>query len=163
MIKPIETRYKGYRFRSRLEARWAVFFDAMDVAYAYEPEGYSVGGSGYLPDFWIPIQHPDHSHYPSAGYWLEIKPIPLTPDQHEKCKVLAARTGHYTCILAGQPWPGEFLQQKWSPSGEFWNFTSDDLPYGYISYPCGAAGNNGNWRKAFAAARAARFEHGEEG
>ena len=27
-IKPIETNYKGYRFRSRLEARWAVFFDA---------------------------------------------------------------------------------------------------------------------------------------
>ena len=26
-IKAIETYYKGYRFRSRLEARWAVFFD----------------------------------------------------------------------------------------------------------------------------------------
>ena len=26
-IKPIETKYNGYRFRSRLEARWAVFFD----------------------------------------------------------------------------------------------------------------------------------------
>jgi hypothetical protein len=25
--KAIETHYKGYRFRSRLEARWAVFFD----------------------------------------------------------------------------------------------------------------------------------------
>lgn len=25
-IKAIETEYKGYRFRSRLEARWAVFF-----------------------------------------------------------------------------------------------------------------------------------------
>ncbi len=30
-IKAIETRYKGYRFRSRLEARWAVFFDALSV------------------------------------------------------------------------------------------------------------------------------------
>jgi hypothetical protein len=29
-IKAIETSYKGYRFRSRLEARWAVFFDALD-------------------------------------------------------------------------------------------------------------------------------------
>lgn len=27
-IKAIDTYYKGYRFRSRLEARWAVFFDA---------------------------------------------------------------------------------------------------------------------------------------
>lgn len=25
----IETEYKGYRFRSRLEARWAVFFDTL--------------------------------------------------------------------------------------------------------------------------------------
>ena len=28
-IKPIQTRYKGFNFRSRLEARWAVFFDAI--------------------------------------------------------------------------------------------------------------------------------------
>lgn len=26
-IKAIDTIYKGYKFRSRLEARWAVFFD----------------------------------------------------------------------------------------------------------------------------------------
>lgn len=39
-IKPIETYYNGYRFRSRLEARWAVFFDALGVRYEYEPEGY---------------------------------------------------------------------------------------------------------------------------
>lgn len=30
-IKPIETHYNGYRFRSRLEARWAVFFDALGI------------------------------------------------------------------------------------------------------------------------------------
>ena len=28
-LRPIETHYNGYRFRSRLEARWAVFFEAM--------------------------------------------------------------------------------------------------------------------------------------
>ena len=32
-IKPIETVYNGYRFRSRLEARWAVFFDALGITY----------------------------------------------------------------------------------------------------------------------------------
>lgn len=31
-VKAIDTVYKGYRFRSRLEARWAVFFDALDAA-----------------------------------------------------------------------------------------------------------------------------------
>ena len=51
-IKPIETIYKGYRFRSRLEARWAVFFDALGVEYEYEPEGYEFDdGTRYLSDF----------------------------------------------------------------------------------------------------------------
>lgn len=51
-IKPIETEYKGYLFRSRLEARWAVFFDACGVDWDYEEEAYSLGeGLNYLPDF----------------------------------------------------------------------------------------------------------------
>jgi hypothetical protein len=51
-IKPIETEYKGYRFRSRLEARWAVFFDAIGIKWEYEPEGYQFeDGTMYLPDF----------------------------------------------------------------------------------------------------------------
>lgn len=51
-IKAIQTEYKGYLFRSRLEARWAVFFDACGVEYEYEPEGYDLGsGLTYLPDF----------------------------------------------------------------------------------------------------------------
>ena len=53
-IKPIETVYNGYRFRSRLEARWAVFFDALEVEYEYEPEGFLLpSGNKYLPDFRI--------------------------------------------------------------------------------------------------------------
>lgn len=30
-IKAIETEYDGHRFRSRLEARWAVFFNAVGL------------------------------------------------------------------------------------------------------------------------------------
>lgn len=57
--KPIETEYDGYKFRSRLEARWAVFFNAARIKYKYEPEGFEVGfGDGsrvrYLPDFYLP-------------------------------------------------------------------------------------------------------------
>lgn len=51
MIQAIETRYAGHRFRSRLEARWAVFFDHLGVRWDYEPEGYLVDGRAYLPDF----------------------------------------------------------------------------------------------------------------
>lgn len=71
-IKPIETRYKGYRFRSRLEARWAVFFDALGIKYEYEPQGWDLDGKWYLPDFWLPEQM----------CFLEIKPLLKKP---EKC------------------------------------------------------------------------------
>lgn len=51
-IKAIETYYNGYRFRSRLEAKWAVFFDALGVDYEYEPEGFKLQNKEcYLPDF----------------------------------------------------------------------------------------------------------------
>lgn len=63
-IKAIETTYKGHRFRSRLEARWAVFFDAMGIAWQYEAQGYELDDRlqvlgitdaiYYLPDFWLP-------------------------------------------------------------------------------------------------------------
>lgn len=62
-IKAKETYYDGYRFRSRLEARWAVFFDAAKIKYIYESEGYVIPcsyheGTGdtdvYLPDFYLP-------------------------------------------------------------------------------------------------------------
>ena len=53
-IKPIETFYNGYRFRSRLEARVAVLFDAISMPYEYEPEGYELkDGRRYLPDFYL--------------------------------------------------------------------------------------------------------------
>lgn len=62
-IKAIETQYNGYRFRSRLEARWAVVFDTLGVQYQYEPEGYDLDGIWYLPDFYLP-------HYEC---WWEVK------------------------------------------------------------------------------------------
>jgi len=54
MIRAISTRYKGYNFRSRLEARWAVFFDAAGIKWEYEAQGFVVGKVPYLPDFYLP-------------------------------------------------------------------------------------------------------------
>ena len=69
-IKPIETQYKGYLFRSRLEARWAVFFDACGVSWEYEPEGYVLpNGQKYLPDF---LLHGVDGRAPSDLY-VEVK------------------------------------------------------------------------------------------
>ena len=51
-IKPVETLYAGVRFRSRLEARWAVFFTAAGIPWEYEPERYALSdGRWYIPDF----------------------------------------------------------------------------------------------------------------
>lgn len=76
-IQPIQTRYAGCRFRSRLEARWAVFFDTVGVRWEYEPQGFHIGpyptcetDAGvtlrewdYLPDFLLP----------DCGTWVEVK------------------------------------------------------------------------------------------
>lgn len=54
IVKPIPTVYGGYEFRSRLEARWAYFFDMYKIPYIYEPEGLDLDGIRYLPDFYLP-------------------------------------------------------------------------------------------------------------
>lgn len=53
-IKAIDTEYNGILFRSRLEARWAVFFNEAGIKYEYEPEGFEHDGIKYLPDFYLP-------------------------------------------------------------------------------------------------------------
>lgn len=50
----IQTEYAGCLFRSRLEARWAVFFDALGIKWQYELQGYECNGYRYLPDFYLP-------------------------------------------------------------------------------------------------------------
>jgi len=51
-MRTIETTYRGCRFRSRTEARWAVFFDGLNLRWEYEEEGYILSTAGcYLPDF----------------------------------------------------------------------------------------------------------------
>ena len=68
-LKAIETSFKGYKFRSRLEARWAVFFDAMGMDWTYEPEGFHLpNGVMYLPDFFV------KNDSGLCSYWYEIKP-----------------------------------------------------------------------------------------
>lgn len=53
-LKAVETVYKGYRFRSRLETRWAIFFDSLGIEWEYEPEGIVLNnGKCYLPDFYL--------------------------------------------------------------------------------------------------------------
>jgi hypothetical protein len=64
-IAAIQTRFKGYLFRSRLEARWAVFFDRCREQFIYEAEGFRLPSGPYLPDFYL--QNP-------PGF-VEVKPV----------------------------------------------------------------------------------------
>lgn len=62
-LQAIETKYAGCRFRSRLEARWAVFFDRLGMRWEYEPQGYNTAAGPYLPDFRLP----------DVDQWIEVK------------------------------------------------------------------------------------------
>ena len=107
MIKAIETTYKGYRFRSRTEARWAVFFDALGIRWEYEKEGFDLGEAGwYLPDFWLP----------DMGMWIEIKGENPTPQEHTKAWALCEMTHAPVGILSGAPWFNIFRAlYQWFP------------------------------------------------
>lgn len=167
-IKAIETSYKGYRFRSRLEARWAVFFDALGIRWEYEKEGYDLGDTGYyLPDFWLPdydefveikpdsgLSSKDQARH--ASFKENIKPstftvvhgLPITFrdddrqarfDEHLNQMILIARLN----VL------------------EVWDGTEEGAINAPAEVPC-------RWRieelrKASSAARSARFEFGESG
>ncbi len=90
-MKIIETYYNGNRFRSRLEARWAVFLDAVGLGFRYEQEGFDLYGVWYLPDFWLP----------ALDCWLEIKPVvPMKPEQ-DKARRLAQASGKRVYVLFG--------------------------------------------------------------
>jgi hypothetical protein len=80
-IQAIETEYKGYLFRSRLEARWAVFFDTLGIEWKYESEGYkTANGEMYLPDFVLPGY--GGRHWTKAGVELGDIFVEVKGDPH---------------------------------------------------------------------------------
>lgn len=98
-VKAIETIYRGYRFRSRTEARWAVVFDAMGWKWTYEEQGYEFDGVKYLPDFIV-----------DDGCVVEIKPL-LDFKQDEYPEIYTAGVdlaelhiaGDIPCARQGKP------------------------------------------------------------
>ena len=109
-IKPIETVYKGYKFRSRLEARWAVFFDALGIEWEYEKEGYYLGDSlCYLPDFWLP----------KLDMFVEIKGNPPTYEERKKAFYLNKLSKKPVAIIGAIPHPEDWGCDD-NYFGEFW-------------------------------------------
>lgn len=73
-FEAIETVYNGHRFRSRLEARWAIFFDILGIKWVYEPEGFVLSDKTcYLPDFYLP----------ESDSFFEVKGIMSDKDMHK--------------------------------------------------------------------------------
>jgi hypothetical protein len=160
-MQAIETRYKGYRFRSRLEARWAVYFDALGVDWAYEPEGFVLDdGTWYLPDFYIK----------DWNCYAEVKSIMFTEQQFNKCLQLDKpcllldcspisdcgyfvtnahdESRSYEFYLSGNEWGRALLQQS-KYKGRLWFLWGESVDdYSYDFTPD-------------IAALSARFEHGE--
>lgn len=127
-LKAIETIYKGYRFRSRLEARWAVFLDALGVTFEYEPQGFDLNGIWYLPDFYIP----------DLECWVEIKPRPLTTEEIAKAERLAIASQQPVYVFWGDlPYPSPAA--SWTDSADLYAPVWDDQ--GIVS----AYGDNARW------------------
>jgi hypothetical protein len=93
-VRAIETLYDGYLFRSRTEARWAVFWKHIGLPFVYEREGYDLGGTYYLPDYFIP----------AFDAFVEIKADPPTGEAIRKCELLHKGSGKIVLLLHGQPW-----------------------------------------------------------
>jgi hypothetical protein len=95
-LRAIPTKYQGVEFRSRLEAKWACFFDELGLRWESEPESYPLpGGSGYMPDFllrWAPGDR--------GWCWAEVKP---EGGDFSKAEMLAKITGRPVLRLEGPP------------------------------------------------------------
>jgi len=143
-LKAIETRYQGCLFRSRLEARWAVFFDALDIPWEYEKEGYDLGEAGwYLPDFWLPQQQCFFEAKGStADFSTKLKAFYLSVTLQKvvvvssgtmglridaESQTYVADSSHTMLMFAGQAW------DHWSPTPHNFAHWEATLIYNFIS------------------------------
>jgi hypothetical protein len=108
-IVPIKTFYDGIWFKSRLEARWAVLFDILEIPYVYEIRHFDLGGIIYIPDFWLP----------TLNCWIEVKGEKPTPEEGLKADLLARRTGKNVYIFIGSIPAAKFRDRAgWLEWGE---------------------------------------------
>jgi hypothetical protein len=130
----IQTKYHGVLFHSRIEARWAVFYDALGVEWEYEKEGYHLPGElgPYLPDFWIP----------SLDSWVEIKGKKPDSIEMRKAFALSEMTGKMTYIFYGKiPYPDPSYNSETESAEAYYPDSSWDCGYHWCQCPdCGKFG-----------------------
>lgn len=169
-MQAIQTFYKGYHFRSRLEARWAVFFDALDLDWQYEIEGFQLNdGTMYLPDFKITthvkqianfdIQYPEY-----IIFYVEVKPKNVISDEKFDAFNDEIRSdGSYSeaLLVSGDPMDVACVREPNYYDG--FDFLMKLCGYEYTITSCGNGVPHDQVLIAARRARSARFEHGESG
>jgi hypothetical protein len=162
-----------------------VFFDQLDIKWQYEPQGYSIGGRPYLPDFLL-----------ECGTWVEVKGAEEELDytllrcaaRELPAMPASGEPGPRLLILGHPPMPFEpwvEMRGDWGWLGIHPDGRGDELDfasYGFGRYfryrrpwRIGERSGDGPWLRpayveweydiseVYAAANAARFEHGESG
>lgn len=124
-IRPIPTLYNGITYRSRMEARWAIFFNLGGISVRYEFEGFKTSAGWYLPDF-------EFKETERPAYF-EVKPQVPNDEEWGKMKALANMKKADVFVAIGAPEANYFvwkvLPDWWQ---EQWYFVSDDE--GFVSY-----------------------------
>lgn len=170
-IRALETTYNGVTYRSRTEARWAVFFDQLGLNFLYEQQGYAVDGWAYLPDFLL-------LETTTPTLYAEVKPyIGADPEGEQKLRALIAGRQKERGLILPDLRPGDVLITVVGPDGrgEIWE---DDRGTwlccpGFCHYDvqpvpqigCADCGDDRNYwyesnsiRNAYTVARSYRFE-----
>lgn len=148
-MKSINTKYGGYLFRSRLEARYAVLFDHLKLQWEYEAEDFVLGThlGRYLPDFKVTLP----GRY---DFFIEVKGKAPTDLERSKIACLCDIEIAYGAILYGTPdfnWSGAIFVHKEG-------CTHDD---GFGDFLEHLEISEQRWNAAVEATRSARFEFGE--
>ena len=153
-LKAIDTPYAGHLFRSRTEARWAVFFDHMGLQWQYESEGFQLPtGTRYLPDFRV-ISPGGNS------FWFEVKPRHVDSDpKFDEFRKACEAEGDRAVLLNGTP--HEYVEE-WGP---FYVFFNEQPPVvkGKFGLDIGPSKLAKRITQAAEAAQKSRFEHGATG
>jgi hypothetical protein len=86
----------GHRVSFTARARWAVFFDALGLEFAYEPERYYFDGLDYVPDFFLP----------GVPCFVEIKSAgTISPITERLVGGLAKQMRTESILIVGEPVP----------------------------------------------------------
>jgi hypothetical protein len=157
-MKAINTHFDNLYFRSRLEARWAVYFKSLGIEYVYEMEGYNFDGFNYLPDF----------YFPKYDFYGEVKHKHFGDVDAEKWDRFVTNIKKPLIIFDGTPNAKPLKSLFWERKvlSEYITIPFSDLmkpSFGTFFYAGGYEdfAQFEPYKSAVSKARKARFEHGE--